>query len=353
MGKTMREQLEESWDKMSEADAESGDIEFDEESIFDEDVESDGSDEPAEEPEIAASEEASEEGAEPEKAAADEEGDSEPAEQLESSVKPPVSWTPANREQWAKLPAEIQQQVAKREQDFNNYIQKNAQAVKEAETFRQATDPYKQFFAAEGVTPQQATANLMQTAAGLRVGTPQQKAAIVREIITNFGVDIEMLDTMLAGQQVASTGQDTHLQQLLQQQLAPVQQFMTDIQRRQQEAQQQTQAQMQQEVEQFAQSHDFFEDLRHSMADITEMYQRNYGKQLTLEEAYQKAADLHPEIGPIMQQRAAAQKAPPSNLQAKKNAASSIGGAPGRTDPVNVDQMSREDTLRAAWDGLI
>ena len=83
------------------------------------------------------------------------------------------------------------------------------------------------------------------------------------------------------------------------------------------------------------------------------MYQRNYGKQLSLEEAYQKAADLHPEIGPIMQQRAQAQKQPAQNLQAKKNAASSIGGAPGRTDPVDADALSREDTLRAAWDGLI
>ena len=349
--KDIDEALREAWE---EADVEEDSIHYDDENetLEEEDElgeESSGDEEerPAEEPEEESATAAPEESESSEDT--DVEGDTENTQQVESSIKAPVGWSPAAREHWSKLPPEVQAQVNKREKDIANKVQEAALATKGFEEFQNATAPYQQFFAAEGVSAAQATANLMQTAAGLRVGTPQQKASIVREIITNFGVDIGMLDTMLSGQQVAQTGEDSHLQTMLQQQLAPIQSFMQEVQQQRQNFQETTSRKAQAELEAFAASHEFFEDLRMDMADISDMASRR-GQNLSLEECYQRAAQMHPEIGPILAQREKA-RTPTTDVAAKKRAASSVSGSPGRKQELNADEMSLEDTMRAAWDG--
>ena len=55
----------------------------------------------------------------------------------------------------------------------------------------------------------------------------------------------------------------------------------------------------------------------------------NRGRTMSLDQAYQHAANAHPEIGPILKQRTAAEAGTlnPASAAAKRNAASSIRGA--------------------------
>ena len=345
--KSMGDALRDAWDTTTEE----GGVEFDDETVFSEDETESGS-APDAEPEIRAETAATPE-VEPEFRS---ERDTESTEQVASSIKPPVSWTPTARESWDKLPAQVQQEVTKRERDFELRIQEQANEARGFHEFQQVTSPYTQFFAAEGVTATQATANLMQTAAGLRVGTPTQKAAIVRSIISNFGIDLSMLDNMLSGQAVANTGQDNTLTQhtaqaMLQNELAPIQNFMQNFQAKQQQFEYTTQANANVQIESFANDgqHEFFPDLRMAMADVSDYYAENFNQDLTLQEAYDKAGQLHPEIGPIMAQRTQAQGGAIS--QSKRNAASSIAGSPGRGGAVNTEDLSLRETLDAAWSG--
>ena len=64
---------------------------------------------------------------------------------------------------------------------------------------------------------------------GLRMGSPIQKAQIMANLIEDFGVDIGTLDAAITGatptEQPAQV-QNQHFEQLLNEKLAPVQQFL-------------------------------------------------------------------------------------------------------------------------------
>ena len=68
------------------------------------------------------------------------------------------------------------------------------------EHFEKVISPFQGNIAASGMDPLQATQRLMTIDASLRVGSPQQKAMIVKDIISQFGVDINTLDSVLAGE---------------------------------------------------------------------------------------------------------------------------------------------------------
>ena len=104
------------------------------------------------------------------------------------------------------------------------------------------------------------------------------------------------------------------------------------------------------QIEQFANSHDFFEDVRMDMADIMEMAAKR-GQELSMEDAYKRAVGLNPEISSIFQRRekvrGASQKG--STIRRKRNAASSVRGAPaGRAEGGN--SASIRGAIEAAWD---
>ena len=349
--KSMREQLEDAW--VEEKDEDADEIINDE--IGDEigDEGGDGRAEPSGEPTV--SEDPEEE--------TEEEGEggqerdthdtvakpSSKAEDSKSVEKAPVSWTPAAREHWKGLPADLKAMISKREHDFALKIQETSQEASLARTFKEATRPYEHFFAADGIDAVAATKNLMQTAAGLRAGTPTQKAAIVREIIGTFGVDIGMLDTMISGQQVADTGQDSHLEQMLSSKLAPVMKFMDTVQGRQAQYQQGIQETARNSIIDFANTHEFYEDLRLDMADITDLALKR-GQKLSLEDIYSRAIQMRPDIKAIVDQRAAAQTSVPK-MAGKRRAAASVVGGPGTGARGAAVPTNLRDQLEAAWDG--
>jgi hypothetical protein len=250
------------------------------------------------------------------------------------SERAPAAWRPEIREHWGQLPEPVRQEIARREREVQMTLQETAEARKTVDALQRTIAPYEMFIKADNATPLQAIDNLMATAARLRTGTAPELAQMVAGIVNQFGVGrfgntfIEQLDAALAGAQPRVDPQTAQVQQVLQQQLAPVQQFMSRFQEFEQQRQQQATQAAQTEVQQFIAEAEFGEDVREDMADILEMAQRR-GQSLTLAQAYERACMMNDRVGKVMQQRRMAQGAQQQTgvAQRAKAAAVSVSGA--------------------------
>lgn len=263
----------------------------------------------------------------------------------------PVSWKPGVREHWAGVHPEVQDEIARREADHNKVLNDSAGFRKVADEYYRTVAPYQHLIQAQGSTPAEAINNLMSTAAQLTQGSPARKAEVVLNIINEYGVDISMLDQILAGQPVADDP-NAPLLDAIDQRLAPINSFMGGVQQQQTTRNEAVGAEAATELHTFATAHsEFYEDLRDDMADLLEMA-ANRGRAMSMEEAYERAAGAHPDIGPILQQRkaAAAGKLDPSAAARKRNAASSIRGTPNAGQVPGGGEDTVRGTIEQLWD---
>jgi predicted phage tail protein len=271
----------------------------------------------------------------------------------------PVGWNPELREQWAGLPDGVKKQIHAREQHMAQAMQGTAQARQIAQDFQGVSQKYGSVMAAEGFnSPMQAVDTMLQTVTELRMGSPAQKATRIAELIQNYGIDIKTLDDSLAAQmggQPAPQQQqmDPNVQHMIDQRMAPVNQMMNQLAGMQQQKQQQGNVAAQQEVQQFAQTAEFLDDVRHDVADLIDMATK-HGRDMPLQEAYDKACAMNPQIANVLEQRAQQQSLATAGqrMSSKKMAASSLApGNRGANSKAVGDSML--DQLNAAWDEQI
>ena len=261
----------------------------------------------------------------------------------------PGSWTPAAREEWKQLPKTIKEEVRRREAATSRALTESTEARKFQREFQDVVQPFMGFIAAENSTPIAAVKNLMQTAAILRVGTPQQKVAAAAQIIQQFGIDLMMLDSVLAGQS-PQVSQSAALQQMVSHELAPIRQFMTQ---QQQFLAQQDQAlgeKANAELEKFAAEHEFYNDVRETMADLIEAASRRGGA-LSLTAAYDRAIMLHEPVRQVIEARKQRQAAQNSQRQAdtaRRNATSVSGSEEASAVGAPASGDSLRDAINAA-----
>lgn len=265
----------------------------------------------------------------------------------EKTPKAPVGWNPKAREEWVNVPPEAQQMILEREKEIAITLQQTQQARHTHDAINQLATSFAPIMAAEGVSePLTAIKGLFETVAQLRVGTPEQKAGKMAQLIQHYGIDVQALDNALVGESGASP--DAHIQSLVDQKLGPVNQLLQELQGRGQANQQASMEQAQQEVDNF--QGEFLENVRLDMADLIDMAAAR-GQQMTLQDAYDKAVLLHPEIQEVLDKRAsdAALLNQQENLDKKKNASSSIAGEKGGEGGAIGDESLR-DTISSAWD---
>lgn len=278
----------------------------------------------------------------PVSAEADELRDEEPPQE---NLKAPVSWKPATREHWAKLPKEVKQEVLRREGDIQKGLQQASQHRKVAEEYYGIVRPYENMIRAAGATPSQAINSMFTTAMTLTMGTPKQKAEMVRDIIENYSVDIETLDQTLAGMEVRDTG-DPALLSAIDERLAPVTSFMNQMQGIQQNQDAQLRHNVDTELSQFSQANEFYEDVRETMADLMEIASK-HNRTLTLQDAYNQACQLNPEVKKVLAHREArgrAARPDKEEITRKRLAASSVANQ----GPTGAADAERGKTLRGA-----
>lgn len=225
-------------------------------------------------------------------------------------AKAPVSWRPEVREHWTKLDPSVQQEVMRREREVTDTLRQTTDARRFHTDFMQMAQPFMGFIAAEGSNPIQAANNMFQTAALLRVGSPQQKADVIANIVKSFSIDVGMLDQALAralgvagGEQGGQRAVDPAFQQL-QQQFAPVIDYVNQLRSRETQIVQSTETRLGESLEAFMndEANEFVHDVREDMADVLDMAAKR-GTPMSLQDAYNRAILLHPTISKVVEQR--------------------------------------------------
>lgn len=238
-----------------------------------------------------------------------------------TDLKAPASWTPQAREKWAGIDPDIKAEIHRRESEAGRVLQQGASQRQFVDAFERLMQPYEMFIRAENSNPLAAVDNMMRTAAQLRVGTPAAKVDIVAGIIRNFGIDLPMLDQVLAGQQPQGVPQQQQQQQFRD---PRVDQLLAMQNHQAQQAQQFEQQSIQQGLQQFAAGHEFYGDVAGIMADLVEIQTRQ-GQAVDLEKVYQRACQMHDGVSTILTQRATSQNTGTNRaavLRAKRAAAS-------------------------------
>jgi len=239
--------------------------------------------------------------------------------------KPPVGLSATAREAWKDTPKPVRDEIAKRERDYAKGLQKNAESAKRAEQMDAVLTNHQRYLQSSGQPAGAVINNLLSVASTLQFAPQEQRAAAIAGLIRDFGIDIETLDNVLVSRPVP-------------QRQEPAQQGLTAEQVMQIMEQRESQSRVTQTLEQFANTHEFYSDVRGDMADLLDLA-ANRGQEMTLDEAYKKACAMNDEIVSVTSQRGI--------TPARRAAASSIRGNPGGSGLANSDGSIKGDIERA------
>ena len=267
------------------------------------------------------------------KGAAAKEGQEKPPVAAAPEGRAPQSWKPAAREAWAKVPAEVRSEITRRERETAVALQESSNARQWSDRFSRVVAPYEMMFRSDGVNdPLQAVQGLLNTSALLRGSDFNQKAGFLAGLIMRFmpatgedGLDgVRMVDQAL--DQLRKGGQGGGRQFQGQPYRDPrMDDLLARINQQQQERSAQIDRRNAEDLAKFAETHEFFPDVREVMAKLLESGLAN-----NYDEAYKQACQRDPELRAILAQRAAAaraKKAGASTERARK-AATSVRSTP-------------------------
>lgn len=288
-----------------------------------------------------------------------------PAEASPSATTPPESWKPEARELFTKADPKLQEYILQRDREqqegFRKFKEQVQGKVQVADAFAQTVQPYLETMQAEGVTPIQAVASLLNMAHVMRKGTPQQKIQLLAQTARDFGVD-------LAALQQAPEAQPDPLAPILPK-LTALEQKLTSIE---QARTQQEQAATTAKIEAFKNAKDdqgkpkypHFDEVRADMAHLIQSERvaqiaQESGKDL-LEVAYDMAVYANPAIRQKLlaaqQAKAEAERAARAREEAAKKtaAAGSVTGGPGiGVSPANASSKPIRALLEEQFSGRV
>lgn len=251
----------------------------------------------------------------------------------------PSSWTPSVAQKWGELPPEVRAEIQRRETDYHRGIEQYKQAANIAQEVQRTLQPYMPNIEASGVHPLQAIDKLMQADHVLRNGSSEQKAHAFAQIARDYGVDLNQVQPL--------PPVDPHVQQLMREN-QQLQQFQQTVQQQQHQA-------VVSEIEAFRANPEnvHFEAVRQDMAMLCQMAAAR-GESITLQEAYDKAVWMRPDIRQTLVQKQSAnaqqQKAEAARRRRAQTAAGGVkGSAPSKTTTPQHDDL--RSALEAAFDG--
>lgn len=261
----------------------------------------------------------------------------------QTAVTAPIAWSAEMKQVFPTLDPKVQAYIAKREADAHAAISRNDEAVTFGKRAREMAQPYEAIIRSEGGDALGMLQDYLNYAYVFRTATPQNKLAALQNIAQRFNIPLGV---------PAQQSQAVHpaIETLQQRVERMEQERQQEIQQRQQEEQ----AGYHAEIAAFVAEpgHDHFETLRQHMGVLLES-----GLAQNLQDAYDQAANAHPEVRQLLaqaqQQQAAAERN--GNLASKavaaRRAAVSVTGAPGSSRPAaaNGSVGSVEDDLRAAY----
>jgi len=259
-----------------------------------------------------------------------------PASPETPKFKAPQSWRPEVREKWASLPVEVQQEADRLDKEYQKILRDTAQARQMTNTVRETLAPFEGLARANGMDSLKYAGSVMQTAAALHMGTPQQKAAIVAQLISTYGIDVDGVNAVMQGQAPAQT----------QQAMSP-EQVQEMARRAYQEERQKTQMQeltsvAQQALNKTKPGCEFWDDIgEQKIIELGAFFVErdpSLAPDVALKNAYDILADKNSQIAGVLKQRrdAEAAKARIASTQQAKTAAGSIRTQPAASGEAKV-----------------
>jgi len=250
------------------------------------------------------------------------------------AIRAPASWSPAAKATFDNLPPEVQQAVAKREQEIDHGLRRKSEEVKRYEPLEQLIAPRRAVWAAQGMDEASAIKTLL-AAQDLLERDPKQGLEFLAR---SYGVSLNNLSAQPQGQpRPAQPAPDSHPE------IAYLKQQLQDLQAQVQTAQT---APLVSQIEAFQNdpANLYFENVRDDMAVLL-----NNGKAADLKEAYDMACWMRPDIRPFLQ-TAQAPAVPVQDKAAQaRRAAVSVTGSPGQT-AIRKSNGTIEDDIRAAFE---
>jgi hypothetical protein len=118
-------------------------------------------------------------------------------------IEPPARWSEADKAKFATWPRDVQEAVAERhramEADYTRKTQEIAEVRKQAEPLLEAVQPYQEYLnniaPQLGVPPAHLVGQVLGFEQVLRLGAPDQKAAVLQDIAQSYGIDLRAIAT--------------------------------------------------------------------------------------------------------------------------------------------------------------
>jgi len=267
-----------------------------------------------------------------------------------SGINAPIGFTPESREVWKDVPDVVKEQIHKREQEITEAMSNTGEYRRTHTALNELAQSYAPILAAEGAeTPMAAIEGLFRTVAELRVGSPQQIATKMAQLIGHYGVDISMLDQALSGEPV-QTDEMTAMERMLDNRLAPLQDMLNQQSNDRTVNDAASRDAVNTELQEFSKTAEFLQDVRMDMADLIDLASKQ-GRKMDFKEAYDKACALNPSVSKVIEDRKQAEILKNSGevVDNKRNASSSIASSSG-----GAGAQGKPNTLRgeieANWD---
>jgi hypothetical protein len=258
-----------------------------------------------------------------------------PAALAPITTKAPQAWKPESRDKFPTLPPDVQQEVLRRENEISTTLARTAEERRVANDFHTIASPYAAMYQARGTNAMVAAKELFNADYTLQTGTQQQKADLLTKLIKQYAVDLQTLDSTLAGVQSKEPAVDPAVEQRIRQ----MEQWAAQ---QQQQAQQSRETTLNSTIDKFASDpkNEFFNDVAPHMIALL-----NGGAASTLEDAYDQACHANPNVRKTLTDREQANKA---RLKAA-NTSLPNRGPRGQFQPATPKFKSNREALLAAW----
>jgi hypothetical protein len=210
-------------------------------------------------------------------------------------IQAPVSWSPAAKQEFSKLPIAVQEAVAKREMEVSNGFKQYGEKVKQYEAIDKVLEPLTPMLQQHGLTKDQ----YVQRLRAAEVALESNPVEGIKWLAKSYGVDLSKLTGQPPGEQPYV---DPDIQ-ALKQELAELRSQQTNWLQANQAA---VANEVAQEVERFKSEtnpdgtlkHEFFDQVRPILAQMNQA-----GEVKDLKSAYDEACWRHPQVRQILQAR--------------------------------------------------
>lgn len=250
----------------------------------------------------------------------------------EPEIEMPKAWEKTYNDKWKTLDPEVRKYIQKREEEAHKSLTAHDEDRNFGRTIKEVVTPYLPYIQQAGSTPKDTMQNLLNTAYNLAHGDPASKAAMVREIIQTYNVD-------MGGEFQQDLPVQSLLREIEQLKRAASPEYIKNILREEQEN-----ASIKSEVEVFASNpeHKHYEAVKPTMAILL-----GNGQAQDLKEAYDMACWANPAIRSLLTEelKGSGDAKRQNNLAVKKNAAASV-----TSSPATPSNFSSETTPQNEYD---